>query len=106
MSVTLAKALVGLVLAGTLFSVSLLRFVRVKALGSSLQLFGAGCLVMMVITHICEALRLFPWMQWGHERSVGHYLDLCSAVLGLTLVPVGYALAKRRSAGAQSLAER
>ena len=106
MNVTLVKALVGLVLAGTLFSVSLLSFVRVKAQGTSLQLFGAGCLVMMVITHICEALRLLPWMQWGHERSVGHYLDLWSAVLGLTLCPVGYALAKRRSARAQSPAQR
>ncbi len=29
-------------------------------------------------------------MQWGHENSVGHYLDLSSAVLGLTLFPLGY----------------
>lgn len=97
MSVTLVKALAGLVLAGTLFSVSLLGFVRVKALSSFLQLFGAGCLVIMVSTHICEALHFFPSMQWGQERSVGHYLDFCSAVLGFTLFPVGYALAKRRS---------
>jgi hypothetical protein len=103
MGVTLAKALVGLVLDSTLFSVCLLRFVRVKAPSSFLQLFGAGCLVITVITHICEALHLFLWMQWGQDDSVGHYLDFWSAVLGLTLFPVGYALAKRRSARPQSL---
>jgi hypothetical protein len=29
-------------------------------------------------------------MHWGREHSVGHYLDLTSAVLGLTLFPLGY----------------
>jgi hypothetical protein len=37
-----------------------------------------------------EALRLFPWMRWGFEHSVGHYLDLWSAALGLPLIPIGY----------------
>ena len=31
-------------------------------------------------------------MRWGSELSVGHYLDLVSAVLGLTLFPIGYLL--------------
>jgi hypothetical protein len=57
-----------------------------------LQILGAGCLVVVVLTHICEALHLFPWMDWGLEDSVGHYVDLSSAVLGLTLFPVGYLL--------------
>ncbi len=48
------------------------------------------CLVIVVLTHICEALGLFPWMGWGAEHSAGHYLDLSSAVLGLTLFPAGY----------------
>jgi hypothetical protein len=30
---------------------------------------------MVVLTHLCEALHLFPWMHWGLENSVGHYLD-------------------------------
>jgi hypothetical protein len=45
---------------------------------------------MVVLTHVSEALQLFPWMHWGSEHSVGHYLDFTSAVLGLTLFPVGY----------------
>ena len=51
---------------------------------------GTGFLVVVVLTHVAEALHLFPWMHWGQEHSVGHYLDLWSAVLGLTLFPVGY----------------
>jgi hypothetical protein len=100
MNVTLLKALVALVPAGILFVGSVLLFLRGRTLGSFLQLLGAGCLVMVVLAHICEALHLFPWMHWGLEHSVGHYLDLWSAVLGLTLFPIGYllhALPKRRT---------
>jgi hypothetical protein len=67
--------------------------------GSLLQLIGAECLVLVVLAHVCEELRLFPSMHWGEPHSAGHYLDLSSAVLGLTLFPSGYlrqALAKRR----------
>ena len=59
---------------------------------SFLQLLGAGCLVIVVLSHVFEALHLFPWMHWGAERSVGHYLNISSAVLGLTLFPTGYLL--------------
>jgi len=47
---------------------------------------------VVVLAHICEALHLFPWMHWGDEHSVGHYLDLASAILGFTLFPLGYLL--------------
>lgn len=73
-------------------------FIRERAVSSVLQLLGAGCLLMVVVAHLCEALQLFAWMGWGLEHSVGHYLDLGSAVLGVTLFPVGYlihACAKR-----------
>ena len=81
-------------------------FLRGKTVGSLLQLLGAGCLVVVILTHLCEALRLFPWMQWGSETSVGHYLDLGSPALGLTLFPIGYLLyALKRHACAEVLAE-
>ena len=92
MNAPLSKALVALVPAGILFVGSVLLFLRERTLGSLLQLLGAGCLVMVVLTHLCEALHLFPWMHWGDEQSIGHYVDLGSAVLGLTLFPVGYVL--------------
>ena len=101
MSVTLLRALVALVPACMLFSGSVVLFLRGKTAWCLLQLLGSGCLVMVVLTHVFEALHLFRWMHWGLEDSVGHYLDLWSAILGLTLFPVGYffhALTKRHPA--------
>jgi hypothetical protein len=68
---------------------SVILFFRRRNASSFLQLVGAGCFVVVVLAHIFEALQLFPSMQWGLEDSVGHYLDLWSAVLGITLFPVG-----------------
>jgi hypothetical protein len=72
-----------------LLSGSAILFRKTRTLGSMLQVAGAACLVSVVITHFCEALHLLPWMHWGDRHRVGHYLDLASAVLGLTLFPVG-----------------
>src|SRR5258708_39098793 len=95
MNVTLLKALVALLPAGMLFSGSIVLFFRGKSVGSLMQALGAGCLAVVVLTHVCEALHLFPWMRWGDEHSVGHYLDLSCAVLGITLLPIGYLLHRR-----------
>jgi hypothetical protein len=90
MNATLLKALLAAVPACMLFSGSVVLFARGRTLFVFLQLLGAGCLILVVLTHICEALQLFPWMHWGLEHSVGHHLDFWSAVLGFTLFPVGY----------------
>src|SRR5262249_1226458 len=55
-----------------------------------LQVIGAGCLVVVVLAHVAEAFKLFPVMGWGLPTSPGHYLDLISAVLGCTLLPLGF----------------
>jgi hypothetical protein len=92
MNATLSKALF-LSLPIMLFFVwSLVLFVRRRAVFSFLQLFGAGCLVVVIVAHISEALNLFPFMRWGSPHSVGHYLDVASAILGITLSLVGYFL--------------
>jgi hypothetical protein len=99
MNTGLLKGLVASVPACMVFSGSVVLFFRGKTVWSFLQLLGAGCLVMVVLTHVCETLHLFPWMHWGLEHSAGHYLDFWSAVLGITLFSVGYlfdALTKRR----------
>jgi hypothetical protein len=90
MNITLLKALVALLPTSVLLSASVVLFFRGKNVSSLLQLLGAGCLAMVVVTHVSEALQLFLWMHWGSAHSVGHYLDFISAVLGLTLFPVGY----------------
>jgi hypothetical protein len=92
MTVILLKSLVASVPACMLFSGALVWFCRGKTVCSFLQLVGAGCLVVVVLAHVCEALNLFPWMHWGLEHSVGHYLDFWNAILGLTLFPIGYLL--------------
>ena len=42
--------------------------------------------------HICEAFGIFPWMRSRSEGSIGHYLDLGSTLLCLTLFPLRYCL--------------
>jgi hypothetical protein len=91
-NVTLLKALIALVPAGTLLSGSAALFFRGKSLSCFLQLVGAACLVVVVLADVSEGLRLFPWMHWGAEHSVGHYLDFVSAIFGLALFPAGYLL--------------
>ena len=53
-------------------------------------LFGLACLLIVVLTHVAEAVHIFPAMGWGLPNSVGHYLDLVSAILGVTLLLLGF----------------
>ena len=94
MNGALLKALVLSVPVGALLAFSIVVFARGRTLPSFVQLFGAGCLLVVVLTHVCEALQLFPSMRWGDAHSAGHYLDLSSAILGLTLVPIGFVLGR------------
>jgi hypothetical protein len=68
--------------------------------GFVMQVVGLGALLVVIATHVAERLCLFPSMGWGLPDSPGHYLDLVSAILGLILLPLGFALwrlAKRRA---------
>ena len=62
-------------------------------IGWYLMLLGAGCLIIVVLTHVCEAFHWFPVMRWGLKHSPGHYLDLIAAILGLIFLPAGFFLA-------------
>jgi len=44
-----------------------------------------------VLTHVAEAFHLVPWMGWGLPDSPGHYVDLASAIGGVTLLALGLA---------------
>ena len=96
MNHTLVNPLVALLPVSALFCGAALFFHRTKAASSLLQLLGTGFLLVVIFAHISEALHLFPWMGWGLQRSIGHCLDLCSAVLGATLFPIGYFLQSLR----------
>lgn len=83
-----------------LFCGSVILFAKEKTASSFLQVLGAGCLIVVVSTHAAEALHLFRWMKWGFPNSAGHYVDLLSAVSGVTLFSFGYLLhviSKRRN---------
>ena len=92
MNVTLVKALIAFVPVSMLLVGSVVLFLRRKAVGAFLQALGAGSLMVVVFTHVAEALQMFPSMGWGAQHSAGHYLDLASAILGLVLFPVGLLL--------------
>jgi len=64
-----------------------------------LLLLGSAGLIVVVLTHVAEALQIFPSMGWGLPDSAGHYLDLVSAFLGCALLALGLlmALSPRRS---------
>jgi hypothetical protein len=94
------KALIALVRATMLFSGSVILFCDKKTIPTLLQLLGAACLLVVVLTHGFEAFHMFPRMNWGRDKSIGHYLDFWSAVIGLSLFPAGYllnSLTKRHS---------
>lgn len=84
-------------LLGALFLGSVVSFARERTGWRAVQLFGSFCLVVVVLTHVAEACHLLPGMGWGLPNTPGHYLDLCSAILGVILLPLGYVLARRRS---------
>jgi succinate dehydrogenase/fumarate reductase cytochrome b subunit len=86
----LTKALVLFVPVSLLLAYSIAEFGRHRT-PSLLQILGAACLVVVVLTHIAEALRL-SGVGWGEPHSVGHYLDLTSAVLGVTLLAIAVVL--------------
>lgn len=85
-----ALALLGLAIPSCLLFVgSIVLVSRKQSLSSWLQLIGSVGLTMVVLTHFAKAFDLISWMCWGLEDGAGHCLDLGSAILGLTLFPIG-----------------
>ena len=64
-----------------------------------LLLTGCCCLIVVVLTHVSERLQLLPSMGWGLPDSPGHYLDLVSAVAGVSLLLLAGVLWLLRRAG-------
>ena len=90
MNSTLVVALVALVPAGMLFFGSAVLFRRTRTAPCLVQFIGACGFIVVILAHLCEGLHLFPWMGWGQERSVGHYIDFTAALDGIILFPTGY----------------
>ena len=102
-NLTLLKAVAGLILAGVLCASSTLAHRKKRTWSSAFQLAGACCLLVVVAIHICEALHLLPSMNWGAANSAGHYLDLVSAIAGVTLLLFGLLLRVIKIANGRTL---
>ena len=89
MNITLVKALIVLIPAAVLAARSAF-IIRRNAVAGLLQLSGSLCLAIVALTHVAEALHVMPFMGWGQAHSAGHYVDLTSALMAVTLLPVGY----------------
>ena len=92
MSATLEKAAVAFVPVAIVFGYSIVSFARARTVPVLLQLLGSAGLLVVVLAHVAEAMRLLPAMGWGRPNSAGHYIDLVSAILGCTLLASGIAL--------------
>jgi hypothetical protein len=66
---------------------------RGRSTATRLLLLGAACLIVVVLTHVAEALQVFAFMGWGRPDSAGHYVDLASAIVGCTLLVAGLVVA-------------
>lgn len=97
MNATSLRALILAAIVAPILGWSVLRVWRSAALATVVQLIGALGLAIVVAAHVCEGLRLLPRMGWGEPDSIGHYLDLSGMATGLTLLPLGYLLSRRRN---------
>ena len=77
------KPFVALIPACLLFAGAAIIWLRRKSTSSIFQLLGAAALVVVVLAHVFEALHVFPRIGWGSQNSVGHYLDLLCAIVGV-----------------------
>jgi len=62
----------------------------------ALLLLASACFVVATLTHVFEALHLVPAAGWGKPDSVGHYIDLTAALVGVILVVAAASLALAR----------
>jgi hypothetical protein len=85
-----------------LLVLSFRRFARTPTASGALPLLGAACLLVMVLTHLSEALHLFPAMGWGQRHSPGHYLDWVSTALGIAFLVAASLCPLLRRAGSQT----
>jgi hypothetical protein len=95
MSAAVLKGLLALAGAGVFLGVSIVLFLTRRGLSSALQALGLACFGVMALTHVFEAFSIFPTFGWGQPRSVGHFIDLVAALLGVTLMTASFLLRHR-----------
>ena len=69
---------------------SIASFAEEKTRMALMQLVGASFLLVMIFAHVSEAFGFIPSLGWGQPNTLGHYIDLISAIAGAILFPIGY----------------
>ena len=88
MNASVLKGVITLGVAVVLVCVWVLIYRRRRTLGTLLQLIGIPFLLIVALSHVCDAFGLVPSMGWGQPGSPGHYVDLMAAVVGtITVLP-------------------
>src|SRR5215469_6568209 len=95
MSATVLKGLLALAGASVFLTVSAALFVTRRDLASALLATGIGWLGVMALTHVFESFSLLPAFGWGRPHSVGHFIDLAAALLGVAFVTAGFLVHRR-----------
>jgi hypothetical protein len=90
------KGLLALAAACVFLGVSVALFRTRRGFVSTLLAIGLGCFAVMALTHVFEAFSIFPQFGWGRPGSVGHFIDLAAAMLGVTFVAASYLLRRYR----------
>ena len=72
------------------FGVSMASYAKEKTAMALTQLVGAAFLLVVIFAHVSEALGFIPSLGWGRPNTLGHYIDLVSAIAGAILLPLGY----------------
>ena len=95
------KGLLALVGTFTFLGVSVSVLMTRRGVSSVLLALGCGSFAVMALTHVFEAYSLLPRLGWGKPHTVGHFIDLITALLGITLVGASFLLrsVQRQSRG-------
>ena len=83
MSFAQTKAIFALVLATILFGAASIFYRRRRTAATALAALATAFFVVVALTHLCEAFGLLSAFAWGEHNSLGHYIDLGAALLGL-----------------------
>jgi|SRR5580658_10493842 hypothetical protein len=107
MNAVVLKGLLALGASCAFLCVSAARLWTRRGFGSTLQALGLACFAFMALTHVFEAFSIFPSLGWGQPRTLGHFIDLVAALLGITLVATSFViLYVRQSRGRNDLHAR
>ena len=77
------KALLALVVTTIAFGAAAILYHKRRDTAAVLFVLGTAFLIVVTLTHVFEAFGLLLAFRWGRPDSVGHYIDLGAALLGV-----------------------